>query len=74
MLEAKKGDLLDFSKPTNPEVPEAIEMIKLSAKQVAKGKEIVEKLKTKYKEGLKSQARSRSQSTMKSTERDKTSG
>jgi hypothetical protein len=56
MLEARKGDLLDFSKAKNPEVPQEIEMIKLSAKQVARGKEIVEKLKSKYKEGFKSQA------------------
>lgn len=56
MLEARKGDLLDFSKAKNPEVPQEIEMIKLSAKQVERGKEIVEKLKSKYKEGFKSQA------------------
>jgi hypothetical protein len=57
MLEAKKGDLLDFSKAKKPEKPEPIEMIKLSPKQVAKGKEIIERLKTKYKKGLESQAR-----------------
>ena len=57
MLEARKGDLLDFSKAKSPEVPREIEMIKLSAKQVARGKEIVERLKSKCKEGLKSQAR-----------------
>jgi len=57
MLEAKKGDLLDFSKARKPEKPEPIEMIKLSPKQVAKGKEIIERLKTKYKKGLESQTR-----------------
>jgi hypothetical protein len=55
MLKARKGDLLDFSKAKNPEAPQDIEMVKLSAKQVARGKEIVERLKSKYKEGLKSQ-------------------
>lgn len=56
MLEARKGNLLDFSKAKNPEAPQEIEMIKLSAKQVARGREIVERLKSKCKEGLKSQA------------------
>ena len=31
-------------------------MIKLSPKQIAKGKEIIERLKTKYKKGLETQA------------------
>jgi len=57
MLEAKKGDPLDFSKAKKPEKPKQIEMIKLSPKQVAKGKEIIERLKTEYKKGLESQAR-----------------
>jgi hypothetical protein len=56
MLEAKKGDLLDFSKAKKLEKPEPIEMIKLSPKQIAKGKEIIERLKTKYKKGLETQA------------------
>jgi hypothetical protein len=56
MLDAKKGDLLDFSKARKPDKPEPIEMIKLSPKQVAKGKEIIERLKAKYKKGLESQA------------------
>lgn len=56
MLEAKKGDLLDFSKAKKLEKPELIEMIKLSPKQIAKGKEIIERLKTKYKKGLETQA------------------
>jgi len=56
MLDAKRGDLLDFSKARRPEKPEPIEMIKLSPKQVAKGKEIIERLKTRYKKGLESQA------------------
>lgn len=52
MLDAKKGDLLDFSKAKKPEVPKEIEMVKLSSKQLAKGKEIMERLKSKYKEGF----------------------
>jgi hypothetical protein len=58
MLEARKGDLLDFSKAKSPEVSQDIVMVKLSAKQIAIGKEIVEKLKSKYREGFKSQAQS----------------
>jgi hypothetical protein len=57
MLDAKKGDLLDFSKAKKTEKLEQIVMIKLSAKQVAKGKEIIEKLKAKYKKGLESQSK-----------------
>jgi hypothetical protein len=52
MLNAKKGDLLDFSKAKKPEVPKEIEMAKLSSKQLAKGKEIMERLKSRYKEGF----------------------
>jgi hypothetical protein len=57
MLDARKGDLLDFFKARKPEKPEPIEMIKLSQKQVAKGKEIIEKLKAKYKKGLERQSK-----------------
>jgi hypothetical protein len=49
--------LLDFSKAKKTEKLEQIVMIKLSAKQVAKGKEIIEKLKAKYKKGLESQSK-----------------
>jgi hypothetical protein len=56
MLDAKKGDLLDFSKARKLEKSMPIEMIRLSPKQVAKGKEIIERLKAKYKKGLESQA------------------
>jgi hypothetical protein len=52
MLDAKKGDLLDFSKAKKPTVPEEIEMVKLSSKQLAKGKEIMERLKSRYKRGF----------------------
>ena len=52
MLDAKKGDLLDFSKAKKPEVPKEIKMLKLSSKHLAKGKELMERLKSKYKEGF----------------------
>lgn len=52
MLDARKGDLLDFFKAKKPEVPKEIEMLKLSSKQLAKGKEIMGRLKSKYKEGF----------------------
>jgi hypothetical protein len=57
MLDAKKRDLLDFSKARKTEKPEQVKMIRLSPKQIAKGKEIIEKLKAKYKKGLKSQSK-----------------
>jgi len=52
MLDAKKGDMLDFSKAKKPEAPQKIEMRKLSSKQLIKGKEIMERLKGKYKQGF----------------------
>jgi hypothetical protein len=52
MLDAKKGDLLDFSKARKFEKPIEIKMRKLNPESVAKGKEILERLKTKYKEEL----------------------
>jgi hypothetical protein len=52
MLEAKKGDLLDFSKAQKTEKLKEIKMLKLSPEQVVKAKEIMERLKTKYKKEL----------------------
>jgi len=52
MIDAKKGDLLDFSKARKFEKPKEIKMLKLTQEQVTKSKEIIERLKTKYKEGL----------------------
>ena len=52
MLDARKGNLLDFLKAKKPEVPKEIEMLKLSSKQLAKGKEIMERLKSRYKRGF----------------------
>jgi hypothetical protein len=57
MLDAKKGDLLDFSKARKFEKPIEIKMRKLNPELVAKGKEILERLKTKYKQELANRAR-----------------
>jgi len=52
MVDAKKGDLLDFLKAKRIEKPKEIKMLKLSPEHVAKGKKIIERLKAKYKEEL----------------------
>lgn len=59
MLDARKGDLLDFSKAIKLEKPKEIIMLKLSPERIAKGKEIIERLKNKYKKEMASRSSGR---------------
>lgn len=52
MIDAEKGQYLDFSKAKKIEKPKEIRMLKLTPENVAKGKEIMERLKKKYKQEL----------------------